>query len=93
MGRTIPSFRLATSDEKIEWKEFRNRLGRSDRKLFDRMFSIERLYNSACSYAASPIRIQPIFLSIIFDHYKTLKKLDEQEKSTQLKLDEIKPTN
>jgi hypothetical protein len=93
MGRTIPSFRSATSDEKIEWKEFRNYLGRSDRKLFDRMFSIERLYNSACSYAASPIRIQPIFLSIIFDHYKTLKKLDEQEKSRQLKLDEIKPTN
>jgi hypothetical protein len=93
MGRTIPSFRLAASDEKIEWKEFRNCLRRSDRKLFDRMFSIERLYNSACSYAASPIRIQPIFLSIIFDHYKTLKKLDEQEKSRQLKLDEIKPTN
>jgi hypothetical protein len=57
------------------------------------MFSIERLYNSACSHATSPIRIQPIFLSIIFDHYKTLKKLDEQEKSRQLKLDEIKPTN
>ena len=93
MGRTIPSFRLAASDEKIEWKEFRNCLGKSDRKLFDRMFSIERLYNSACSYAASPIRIPPIFLSIIFDHYKTLKKLTEQEKSRQLKLDEIKPTN
>ena len=93
MGRTIPSFRLATSVEKEECKEFRHCLGRSDRKLFDRMFSIERLYNSACSYAASPIRIQPIFLSIIFDHYKTLKKLDEQEKSRQLKLDEIKPTN
>ena len=75
MGRTIPSFRLATSDEKIEWKEFRNCLGKSDRKLFDRMFSIERLYNSACSYASNPIRIQPIFLSIIFDHYKTLKRL------------------
>ncbi len=75
MGRTIPSFRLATSDEKIEWKEFRNCLGRSDRKLFDRMFSIERLYNSACMYAANPIRIQPIFMSIIFHHYKTLKRL------------------
>jgi len=29
MGRTIPSFRLATSVEKEEWKEFRNRLGKS----------------------------------------------------------------
>jgi hypothetical protein len=76
MGRTIPSFRLAASVEKEEWKKFRNRLGKSDRKLFDRMFSVERLYNSACSYAASPIRIQPIFMSIIFHHYKILKKLE-----------------
>ena len=28
MGRTIPSFRLATSDEKIEWNAF-NCLGKS----------------------------------------------------------------
>ena len=75
MGRPIPSFRLATSVEKEEWKEFRNRLGKSDRKLIDRMFSIERLYNSACMYAANPIRIHPIFMSIIFHHYKALKKL------------------
>ena len=79
--------------KKLNGRNFATVLADSDRRLFDRMFSIERLYNSACSYAASPIRIQPIFLSIIFDHYKTLKKLDEQEKSRQLKLDEIKPTN
>jgi hypothetical protein len=30
------------------------------------MFSICHLYNSACSFAAKPIRIQPIFMSIIF---------------------------
>ena len=52
MGRTIPSFRLATLVEKDEWKEFRDRLGKSDKKLFDRMISISHLYNSACSYAA-----------------------------------------
>ena len=57
MGRTIPSFRLATADEKIEWKEFRNCLGKSDRKLFDRMFSIERLYNSALIVVTSGYNI------------------------------------
>jgi hypothetical protein len=41
------------------------------------MFSIAHLYNSACSYAANPIRIQPIFMSIIFHHYKQLLKLKE----------------
>ena len=33
MGRTIPSFRLATLIEKDEWKEFRDRLGKSDKKI------------------------------------------------------------
>ena len=42
------------------------------------MFLIARLYNSACSYAAKPIRIQPIFMSIVFHHYRQLLKLKEE---------------
>src|SRR5215216_966139 len=38
------------------------------------MFSISRLYNSACSNATIPIRIYSIMMSIIFHHYKTLTK-------------------
>jgi hypothetical protein len=77
MGRTIPSFSIASVDEQKEWKEFRKGLDNQDRKIFDNMFSIGRLYNSACSYAAKPIRIQPIFMSIVFHHYKQLLKLKE----------------
>ena len=78
MGRTIPSFRIATLEEEKNWKLFRKYLDKSDRKVFDKMFSIAHLYNSACSYAANPIRIHPIFMSIIFHHYKQLIKLSEQ---------------
>jgi hypothetical protein len=73
MGRTIPSFRIASvEEEEKEWKKFSQALdNKSDRKVFDNiMFSIAHLYNSACSYAAKPIRLQPIFMSIIFHHYK-----------------------
>ena len=80
MGRTIPSFRIASVIEKGEWKPFRNSLGKSDRKVFDEIFSIAQLYNSACSYAANPIRINPIFMYIIFHHYKQLTKLSEEQK-------------
>ena len=38
------------------------------------MFSIARLYNSACSYASIPIRIFPIMMSIALHHYKLLKE-------------------
>jgi hypothetical protein len=79
MGRTIPSFRIASSSEENEWKSFRNSLAKSDRKIFDEMFSIAHLYYSASSYAVKPIRIQPIFMSIIFHHYKRLTRLSKND--------------
>ncbi|MDF2770351.1 MAG: hypothetical protein K0S91_3189 [Nitrososphaeraceae archaeon] len=54
MGRTIPSFRIASIMEEKEWKPFRNLLDKSDRKM-------------------------PIFMSIIFHHYKQLIQLTEQQ--------------
>jgi hypothetical protein len=77
MGRTIPSFRIASEIEKGEWKPFRNALGKSDRKVFDEMFSIARLYNSACSYAANPVRINPNihvhYISSLQTAYQTIR--------------------
>jgi hypothetical protein len=81
MGRTIPSFRIASVEEQKEWKEFRKALDKKDRKVFDGMFSICHLYTSACSFAAKPIRIQPIFMSIIFHHHKQLMKIKEHLKA------------
>jgi hypothetical protein len=78
MGRTIPSFRIASIMEEKEWKSFRDSLVKSERKIFDDMFAISHLYNSACSYSAKYVRIHPIFMSIIFHHYKQLTKLTEQ---------------
>jgi hypothetical protein len=75
MGRTIPSFRIAAVLEEKTWKQYRKFLDKKDKKSFDYMFSIARLYNSACSYAtAIPIRIYPIMMSIVLHHYKILKE-------------------
>jgi hypothetical protein len=78
MGRTIPSFRIASIMEKEEWKSFRKALDRKDRKIFDDMFDISILYNSASAYSAKYIRIHPIFMSIIFHHYKKLTEISER---------------
>ena len=75
MGRTIPSFPIASKEEENEWKSFRNLLDKSDRKIFDRMFCTSHTYNSACSYSVKPVRIQPILMSMIFHHYKQLTKI------------------
>ena len=76
MGRTIPSYRIAIEMERNKWKIFRQRLDKKDRKIFDEMFSYSRLYNSGGSNACRPILIHPILMSIIFEHYKQLKKLE-----------------
>ena len=72
MGRTIPSFRLALEMEEREWTPFRNALDKKDRKKFDDMFDIPRLYTSACSYAVQPVRLYPILMSILLHCYKQL---------------------
>ena len=72
MGRTIPSFRLALEMEEREWQPFRNALDKSDRKKFDEMFDIPRLYTSACSYAVQTVRLYPILMSILLFHFKQL---------------------
>jgi len=72
MGRTIPSYRLASEREKRKWKIFREELDKSERKMFDEMMSYPRLYNAAGVTACKPVLIQPILMSIIFQHYKQL---------------------
>jgi hypothetical protein len=80
MGRTIPSFRIAAILEEKIWKQYRKFLNnKNERKVFDNMFSTAMLYNSACSYSVIPIRIHPIMMSIVFQHYKILnERLDSK---------------
>jgi hypothetical protein len=75
LGRTVPSFRLALVEEESEWKEYRQHLDKSERKDFDDMFAIPRLYQSACSGAVKLVRVCPIFMSIAFHHYKELSQM------------------
>ena len=75
MGRTIPSFRIASEIEILKWRPFRKLLDKQDRKVFDEMLSISRLYNVAGTMACRPVLVHVILVSIIFEHYKQLTKL------------------
>jgi hypothetical protein len=48
MGRTVPSFRIVLETEKAEWMSFRSALNKSEKKEFDDMWDIPRLYITAC---------------------------------------------
>jgi hypothetical protein len=58
MGRTLPSFRNVLAMEKEDWKPFRNALDKSERKKFDDMFDIPRLYRPACTNSVQLIPLQ-----------------------------------
>ena len=77
MGRTIPSYRHASDREKRKWKVFREQLDKSERKIFDEMISITRLYNVAGVGSCKPVLLHPILMSIIFVHYKQLNQLEK----------------
>ena len=77
MGRTVPSFRNVLEMEK-KWKSFRNALGKSERKEFDEMFDIPRLYITACSNSVQLVPFHPIAMSKLFHHYKELMRCSQQ---------------
>ena len=75
MGRTIPSFRIASEMERWKWRPFRKLLDKQDTTIFDEMFYYSRLYNAAGTMACRPVLIHVSLMSIIFEHYKQLTKI------------------
>ena len=55
-------------------KVFREKLDKSERKVFDGMMSFSRLYNVAGVGSCKPVLLHSILMSIIFEHFKQLKK-------------------
>jgi hypothetical protein len=74
MGRTISSFTIGLAMEEAERKPFRNALDKSDRKKFDDVWDIPRLYITACSNSVQLVPLHPIVISILFYHYRQLKE-------------------
>ncbi len=78
MGRTVRSFRIAAEIERTKWKQFRSLLDKKDRKMFDQMYDCVKFYNTACMMACRPVVIHSVLMSIMFEHYKQLQKLEEK---------------
>jgi hypothetical protein len=49
-------------------------LDKQEKKEFDEMWGIPRLYISACSNSVQLVPLQPIIISILFHHYKELQE-------------------
>jgi hypothetical protein len=86
MGRTIPSWRVVVEGEIERLKKFRDSLRLEDKQIFEDLLNQCKLYASAASSLASPVKEIPLIISMLFAHHKKLteleRRLNAKEEST-----------
>jgi hypothetical protein len=81
MGRTIPSWRIVVESEVEKLKKFRDSLRLDDKLIFEDLLNQCKLYASAASSLASPVKEMPLILSMLFAHHKRLTELEKKLQS------------
>ncbi|MCX6650480.1 MAG: hypothetical protein NT131_02325 [Methanomassiliicoccales archaeon] len=75
MGRTVPTFRMASESVFRNWNDFRRALPQEDQEAFDRLSDKVRLHASAATVAAFLDPLEGAFLSILLEQEKELERL------------------
>jgi hypothetical protein len=85
MGRTIPTFRYLIESFGIEWNDFKRVLKDIDKEAFEELLNHARKHGAAGSNIAIPNPFEPIVISILIEHEKTIRILKEKiDKSDNL---------
>ena len=77
MGRTVPTFRNIIESFGWEWNDFKRALRDTDREIFEALLNHGRRHATAGSNMANPNPFEPVVMSILIEHEKTLRKLRE----------------
>lgn len=78
MGKTVESYRLALDREFQRWRGFAGALRREEKAAFDRMMDACRNCASAGSNATRPIIFEPMVMSILLFHQRTLNRIEKE---------------
>jgi hypothetical protein len=78
MGRTIPSWRIVVESEIARLKKFEESLRVEDRDVFEDLLKQCKLYASAASALASPVKEVPLMISLLFAHHKMILELEKE---------------
>jgi hypothetical protein len=80
IGCTIPSFRQLLEIEKLDWSLYKKSLPtKNDKKAFDEIFEIARLYTSYLPNASNPIVFESVVMGALFHNYKTLSEANKED--------------
>ena len=78
MGRTVLPYSQVWEAERQRWVKFRRALRREDQAHLDRLFELARLHLQAGVYASQPWPLESMFLSMLLEHQKDLRALEER---------------
>jgi len=89
MGRTVPTYRLHTESIINDWMDYRRALRERDREVFDEVMFKARQHASAGSYCAHLDPVDTMFLSILLEMQKEIRKTRDMliEKPTHTQVD------
>ena len=87
MGRTVPTFRNMIEIFGLEWSNFKRALRYDDKKTFDDLLNHARKHGAAGTNMTNPNPFEPIVISILIEHEKSIKKLmlKNNEKNLEFK--------
>ena len=74
---------MVVEDEIERLKKFRDSLRLEDKKIFEGLLNQCKLYASAASSLASPVKEVPLMISILFAHHKKLMELERRLNAKQ----------
>jgi hypothetical protein len=87
LGRTIPSYRWKLEEEIASWKNMRDFLRIDERVLFDDMMDLARERASEAGAAVRPSILETMFMTLLFQHHRLIRRLEKTLKSHGLLLD------
>jgi hypothetical protein len=68
----------------FEWKDFKRALRYNDKEAFDELLNHARRHGSAGTNIVNPNPFEPIVISILIEHEKSIKKLMKKLDDTNL---------
>ena len=83
MGRTVPTFRMVIESFGLEWSTFKRALREIDRDAFEELMNHARRHASAGHNFPRPNPFEPIVMSILVEHEKTLRNLKKNIQKTE----------
>jgi hypothetical protein len=83
MGRNNDTFTLVIDRNREAWVKFRRALRKEDQMLFDELWRAPKIHLAAGAFIANDTPIETIFMSMLLEQYKQIKKLEARLQSTQ----------